>query len=80
LGRDLDWAVLKYPAMTTSLIFPSTPSGFKKSLLNSLCLLSAGKRYKREEQYPSLAKRGEGRFCDPCQFNSETLNKIAKIN
>jgi hypothetical protein len=24
LGLDLDWAVLKYPAMTTSLIFPST--------------------------------------------------------
>jgi len=28
----------------------------------------------REESFPSLAKRGEGRFSDKCPFNHETLN------
>ena len=41
---------------------------FIKSLLTSL--------FQRERKYPSLAKRGKGRFCGTCQFNFETLNKI----
>jgi hypothetical protein len=28
----------------------------------------------REESFPSLAKRGEGRFTDSCLFNEETPN------
>jgi prepilin-type N-terminal cleavage/methylation domain-containing protein len=39
---------------------------FIKSLLISL--------YQREE-FPSLVKRGKGRFSNQCQFNFETLNK-----
>jgi len=39
---------------------------FIKSLLTSL--------YQREE-FPSLVKRGKGRFSNQCQFNFETLNK-----
>jgi len=38
---------------------------FIKSLLTSL--------YQREDLYPSLAKRGKGRFYDLCKFNFETL-------
>jgi hypothetical protein len=30
----------------------------------------------REAKYPSLAKRGEGRFYGVCQFNFEALNKF----
>jgi hypothetical protein len=41
---------------------------FIKSLLTSL--------FQREGKYPSLAKRGKGRFCGTCQFNFGTLNKI----
>ena len=37
-----------------------------KSLLTSL--------FQREGNYPSLAKRGPGRFCGACQFNFETFN------
>src|SRR4030066_989054 len=37
-----------------------------KSLLTSLC---------QREGFPSLGKRGEGRFSNQCQFNFETLNK-----
>jgi len=37
----------------------------RKSLLTSLC--------QREELYPSLAKRGEGRFSDQREVNYETL-------
>jgi len=49
---------------------------FIKSLLTSL--------YQREVLYPSLAKRGKGRFSDSCKFNFETLklsltNKIKAI-
>jgi hypothetical protein len=39
---------------------------FIKSLLSSLC--------QREDLYPSLVKRGKGRFSDLCKFNFETLN------
>jgi len=39
---------------------------FIKSLLTSLC--------QREDLYPSLVKRGKGRFSDLCKFNFETLN------
>jgi hypothetical protein len=38
---------------------------FVKSLLTSL--------YQREDLYPSLAKRGKGRFFDLCKFNFETV-------
>jgi hypothetical protein len=41
---------------------------FIKSLLTSL--------YQREDLYPSLAKRGKGRFSDLCKFNFETLNNV----
>jgi hypothetical protein len=40
-----------------------------KSLLTSLC--------QREDLYPSLAKRGKGRFSDLYKFNFGTLNKSA---
>jgi hypothetical protein len=39
---------------------------FIKSFLPSLC--------QREELYPSLAKRGKGRFPDLCKFNFKTFN------
>jgi len=39
---------------------------FIKSLLTSL--------YQREDLYPSLAKRGKGRFSDFYKFNFETVN------
>jgi hypothetical protein len=42
-----------------------------KSLLTSLC--------QREENYPSLAKRGQGRFCGACQINFETLKNYNLI-
>jgi hypothetical protein len=41
---------------------------FIKSLLTSL--------YQSEDLYPSLAKRGKGRFSDLCKFNFETLNNL----
>jgi len=40
---------------------------FIKSLLTSLC--------QSEVLYPSLAKRGKGRFSDLCKFNFEPFNK-----
>jgi hypothetical protein len=50
---------------------PQPNETLMKSLLPSL--------YKREE-FPSLAKRGEGRFYGACQFNFEALNKcLTKI-
>ena len=41
---------------------------FIKSLLTSL--------FQREDLYPSLAKRGEGRFSGKCGFTYELLSNI----
>ncbi len=41
---------------------------FIKSLLTSLC--------QREDLYPSLVKRGKGRFSDLCKFNFDILNNL----
>ena len=41
---------------------------FIKSLLTSL--------FQREDLYPSLVKRGEGRFSGKCGFTYELLSKI----
>jgi len=42
---------------------------FVKSLLTSLCLPARQGKHAKGRNYPSLAKRGEGRFCEEYVFS-----------
>ena len=62
-----DFHYNKSSVIIKSLIIMTTL--FIKSLLSSL--------FQREDLYPSLVKRGKGRFSDLCKFNFKTLNMLA---